>query len=432
MRQGLRDEIRRIIIIASLALLIGLLTGYLARALLVAGFLYTCWLLHQTRKFYLWLEHNMEKQPPDTGGIWGDIFEAIYRMRQSNIRTKQQMQQQLDRVQGFTSALQSGIVLLSSQGNINWWNQSAEALLGFKSQFDLGKPVVNLLRDPNFIAHFQKERYNDVITIPSPINPAIFLEIQITVYGKNEKLLAVQDVTRLKQLEQMRKDFVANVSHELRTPLTVINGYLEPMLDNINGFDPAWQQPIQKIHSQAQRMTDIVTDLGTLSRLDNNDVTDKKDRVAVYSLIQKIAEETRQLNADKAITITLEGLPFSLIGSETELQSCFSNLIFNAAKYSKPDNIQINIHCWVDETGGHISVKDNGIGIDTNHIPRLTERFYRVDSSHSRKTGGTGLGLAIVKHALLRHGGRLTIDSAFGKGSTFTCHFSKERVVEND
>lgn len=158
MRQGLRDEIRRIIIIASLALLIGLLTGYLARALLVAGFLYTCWLLHQTRKFYLWLEHNMEKQPPDTGGIWGDIFEAIYRMRQSNIRTKQQMQQQLDRVQGFTSALQSGIVLLSSQGNINWWNQSAEALLGFKSQFDLGKPVVNLLRDPNFIAHFQKER----------------------------------------------------------------------------------------------------------------------------------------------------------------------------------------------------------------------------------------------------------------------------------
>jgi len=428
MHQGLRDEINRIIMIASLALLIGLLTHYITRSFLIAGFLYTCWLLHQTRLFYTWLENNMEEQPPDSGGIWGDIFDGMYRMRQSNIKSQQKVQQQLDRVQGFTSALQSGIVLLSSEGNINWWNQSAEKLLGFKTEFDIGKPVVNLLRDPAFISYFQNEQYQEVITIPSPVNPGIFLEIQITVYGKNEKLLAVQDVTRLKQLEQMRKDFVANVSHELRTPLTVINGYLEPMVENINEFNPDWQQPISKINAQAQRMTAIVTDLGTLSRLDNNSVTDKNDRVDIAAMIRRIAEEARQMNADKPITIQVEGQSFAVKGSETELQSCFSNLIFNAAKYSKPENIQIDVRYWVDDMGGHVSVKDNGIGIDPSHIPRLTERFYRVDSSHSRKTGGTGLGLAIVKHVLLRHSGRLAIESAPGKGSTFTCHFGKERV----
>jgi two-component system, OmpR family, phosphate regulon sensor histidine kinase PhoR len=430
MHQGLRDEIRRIIVIACFAILIGLLTHHLAAAILVAGFLYTCWLLHQTRKFYLWLEHNMEQQPPDSGGIWGDIFDGMYRMRQSNIKTRQQMQQELDRVQGFTSALQSGIVLLSSQGNISWWNQSAERLLGFKPQFDTGKPIVNLLRDPNFIAFFQSERYGDVITIPSPINTAQLIEIQMTVYGNNEKLLAVQDITRLKQLEQMRKDFVANVSHELRTPLTVINGYLEPMVEHIDKFDSVWQQPIQKINTQAQRMTDIVNDLGTLSRLDNNDVTDKKDLVNTGKLIEKIVDDTRQINADKNITIHVSGKPFNLLGSETELQSCFSNLVYNAAKYARPDNIRIEIEYSRDETGGHIAFRDNGIGIDPVHFPRLTERFYRVDSSHSRKTGGTGLGLAIVKHVLIRHSGQLGIESAPGKGSTFTCHFNKERIAE--
>ena len=430
MHQGLRDEIQRILLIAALAVLIGLLTGYLARALLVAGFFYTCWLLHQTRRFYLWLENNMERRPPDPGGIWGDIFDGMYRMRQSNIRVKQDMQQQLDRVQGFTSALQNGIVLLGSQGNINWWNQAAESLLGLKPQFDIGKPIVNLLRNPDFIALIQGNRYGDVITIPSPINASLFLEIQMTVYGNNEKLLAVQDVTRLKQLEQMRKDFVANVSHELRTPLTVINGYLEPMLENVSDFDSAWQQPIQKIHSQAQRMTNIVNDLGTLSRLDNNSSTDKQDLVDVSKLIEKIVDDTKQIYSNKKIAIHIIGKPFRLIGSETELQSCFSNLVYNAAKYAKPDNIHIEIEYSCDAQGGHIAFRDNGIGIDPVHFPRLTERFYRVDSSHSRQTGGTGLGLAIVKHVLIRHKGQLGIDSMPGKGSTFTCHFHKERVVE--
>jgi len=433
MHHGLRDEINRIIIITLLALVVGLLTGHLAHAILIAGFVYTGWLLYQTRNFYLWLESRMENTPPESSGIWGDIFDGMYRMRQSNIRAQQQMQLQLDRVQQFTSALQSGIVLLSAQGNLSWWNRSAEELFGLKAQTDLGKPVINLVRHPDFVRYFQSGQATGIysaapIVIASPVNPGLFLEILITSYGDNERLLAVQDVTRIRQLEQMRKDFVANVSHELRTPLTVINGYLETIVDDLPSIATQWQQPLVKIQSQSQRMTNLVNDLSTLSRLDNNDVTDRDDTIDIAALLARVVDDARLVNWNKPITIALDGTAFVIAGSENELQSCFSNLVYNAAKYTKPDGGHIQVKYWCDNNGGHVSVTDDGIGIDPVHIPRLTERFYRVDSSHSRKTGGTGLGLAIVKHVLLRHGGWLAITSAPGKGSTFTCHIGKERT----
>lgn len=429
MHQGLQDEIRRIIFITLFALLAGLLTGYLLYCLLLAGFLYTCWLLHQTRRFYLWLEQRMEVAPPDSSGIWGDIFDGMYRMHRNTIKTQLEMQQQLDRVQEFTRALHTGIVLLNAQGNIQWWNNAAEKMLGFKPEFDVGKPVLNLLRDPSFIAYFQNRDYQELTTLVSPINANIILEVQITEYGKNEKLLALIDVTRLTRLEQMRKDFVANVSHELRTPLTVINGYLEGIMEELPQLDTALHIPLNKINTQAQRMTDIVQDLGTLSKLDNSDKTDQQDLVAVDSLLEKVRDDALSLHTNKNIAIHIEGKPFQLRGSRTELQSCFSNLVYNAAKYSDPANIVISIQLWTDDKGGHVSIKDNGIGIDPIHIPRLTERFYRVDSSHSRTTGGTGLGLAIVKHVLIRHRGQLEVHSMPGKGSTFTCHFSQESLA---
>ena len=432
MHQGLRDEINRIIIIGVTALVIGLVSGHLALAILIAGFLYTCWLLHQTRKFYLWLEKNMDEAPPDAGGIWGDIFDGMYRMRQSNIRVQNDMKQQLDRVQQFTTALHSGIVLLNAQGALTWWNRAGEQLFGFKEESDLGEPIINLVRDPQFVSYYeaglQSGVYDHSIVIASPVNSAIFLEIQLATFGNDEKLISVQDVTRIRQLEQMRKDFVSNVSHELRTPLTVINGYLETIEDSLDEFAPVWRSPLEKISSQAKRMTDIVTDLGTLSKLDNNNVTDRDDPVNVAALLNRIVEDARVVDWGKPVAIQLEGTPFTISGSETELQSCFSNLVYNAAKYSKADGGHIAVRFWSDASGGHVSVSDDGIGIDPIHIPRLTERFYRVDSSHSRKTGGTGLGLAIVKHVLLRHGGWLGIESAIGKGSTFTCHITKERV----
>jgi len=428
MHQGLHDEIRRIIFITLLALLVGLISGYLLYFLLLAGFLYSCWLLYQTRRFYLWLEQRMEAAPPDSGGIWGDIITTLHQIRQNNLAAQANLQQQLKRLQGLTSALQSGIVLLDSQGNIIWWNRSAEQLLGFKSNFDIGKPVVNLLRHPEFIKYYQVSNNDEPITISSPIDTNI-LQIQMTHYGKNEKLLSIHDVTRLKKLEQVRKDFVANVSHELRTPLTVINGYLEPLLDNIDGFDPDMQEALQKIQNQAKRMTNLVTDLATLSRLDNAERTDGQDTVNIIAMLQRISEEAKQIHKTKKIDITVEGDALLMTGSETELHSCFSNLVFNAVKYSKPERANIHIKTHVTDQEAIISIEDDGIGIDPGQIPRLTERFYRVDSSHSRKTGGSGLGLAIVKHVLHRHNGTLIIQSTIGRGSIFTCRFNKSQLV---
>lgn len=429
MHQGLQDEIRRIIFITLSALLAGVITGYLLYCLLLAGFLYSCWLLYQTRRFYLWLEQRMEVAPPNSGGIWGDIIKTLHYIRQQHILTQENLQHQLDRIQGFTGALQSGIVLLNSQGNITWWNHSAERLLGLKPDFDVGKPIVNLLRHPEFIRYYQQPDSQETITVPTPIDPRLSIQIQITRYGENEKLISIHDITRLRQLEQMRKDFVANVSHELRTPLTVINGYLEPIIDNLNEFDECWQMPLKKIHDQAKRMTDLVTDLATLSRLDNAENTDCKDRVNINKILRRICDEAKQIDKEKQVNISIDGDPLVLIGSETELHSCFSNLIFNAIKYSKPERVNIRIKTSVASDQAQVTIEDDGIGIDPGHIPRLTERFYRVDSSHSRKTGGSGLGLAIVKHALQRHDGTLEICSTVGKGSTFICSFHHQRIA---
>jgi two-component system phosphate regulon sensor histidine kinase PhoR len=427
--QGLRDEIRRIILISVAALITGFISGEFTLCLLIAGFLYSCWLLYQTRRFYMWLEHNMESTPPDSSGIWGDIVQTLYRIRQKNLRTQHEMRTQLHRIQGFTSALRSGIIILDGKGNMSWWNESAEALMGFKKEYDLHKPIINLIRDPQFIHYFYEGKEEETVTINSPIDPYLIVQIQITPYGNNEKVVSIHDVTRLKQLEQTRKDFVANVSHELRTPLTVINGYLEPMCEDIEQIGTQWREPLEKIQNQAKRMTDLVNDLAILSRLDNAERTDRKDRVNVHSILRRISDEARQFDHQKQVNIEIKGEPFILIGSETELHSCFSNLILNAIKYSHPQQVSIEILLSMQEGIPCVTIKDDGIGIDPGHIPRLTERFYRVDSSHSRKTGGSGLGLAIVKHALQRHDGQLKIESQLGKGSSFICEFHPDRLA---
>jgi len=429
MHKGLQEEVNRIILITVSAVVLGLMSGQVFTCLLLAGFLYSCWLLHQTRKFYLWLEKDEDSYPPNSGGIWSDIFDIIYRSRQRNKKNQQNLQQELDRVQGFTRALQSGVVLIDNQGIINWWNEAAGDMLGFKTGVDEGKPVYNLLRHPRFIKYFQKEDFSELLSLPSPVNPDRTLEFQITVYGNNEKLVVVQDVTRLIRLEQMRKDFVANVSHELRTPLTVINGYLEPISESLESFDQQWQKPINKVYDQALRMTDIVNDLSTLSRLDNEEAMADGEEINIYELLQSIAADAGEVKPEVETKVTVEGEPVVLHGSSTELHSCFSNLIFNAIKYSKPEGVSIHVVISRHEEGVDVAFRDDGIGIDPIHIPRLTERFYRVDKSHSRQTGGTGLGLAIVKHILSRHNAYLSIDSDLGKGSTFTCHFASEQEI---
>ncbi len=256
----------------------------------------------------------------------------------------------------------------------------------------------------------------------------IRLQFNITRYGNREHLLLVRDVTRLHQLEQMRKDFVANVSHELRTPLTVIAGYLETLLEHAEGVNPRWLRALQQMNQQAGRMQHLLNDLLLLARLETSSRPTDNQPVAVGLLLQSIISDARALSGARAHLISLDADPqLQLKGSETELRSAFSNLVFNAVKYT-PDGGTIHVRWWGDEAGAHLSVEDSGIGIEQKHLPRLTERFYRVDSSRASSTGGTGLGLAIVKHVLLRHQGRLDITSAPGRGSCFSCHFPTAQV----
>jgi len=268
------------------------------------------------------------------------------------------------------------------------------------------------------------------LEIHSPAKPHIRLQIQISLFGDEDRLIVAKDVTRLYQLEQMRRDFVANVSHEMRTPLTVISGYLETMADNADDLPAKWQRAITTMSLQSSRMEALITDLILLSKIETGEKTVSDTLTDVDALIRQICHDASALSGEKHHQFTIEINDQRLLkGDESQLRSAFSNLIFNAVKYTPPEG-HITVTWNTDRDGGHLSVRDTGIGIDPVHIPRLTERFYRADPSRHKDTGGTGLGLAIVKHVLLNHDSSLEIKSHIGEGSEFICHFPRERLVE--
>jgi two-component system phosphate regulon sensor histidine kinase PhoR len=265
--------------------------------------------------------------------------------------------------------------------------------------------------------------------MPSPVNEDITLRVRVIPYAKNRRLLVARDVTRIQRLERTRQDFVANVSHELRSPLTVVSGYLETLLD-ADDFDAELTGQLQSMRSQTDRMNRIVNDLMLLSRLESEEPQADREKVLLGPLIDSIVDHARELSAGNQHVIEVDvDVSLCIMGHEPELYSAFSNLVFNAIRYT-PAGGRIMIR-WQERNNELVfSVEDSGVGIAAHHIPRLTERFYRVDTGRSRATGGTGLGLAIVKHVLLRHEGRLEIDSEVGRGSTFACHFPVGRKVE--
>jgi two-component system phosphate regulon sensor histidine kinase PhoR len=301
--------------------------------------------------------------------------------------------------------------------------------LSLRRKRDFGARIENLVRNPEFSAYLARGETGSVtLRIMQGSAEECWLAIGlVTGSDAQRKLLVIRDVSREARVESMRKDFVANASHELRSPLTVISGYLDSLADDPDLL-PVWSEPVREMLRQAQRMRGIVEKLLELSRLEaTTELLDERpiDVGGLLALLRKdfLAEAARPQ------TIALESASDAfLYGAETEINSIFSNLISNAVKYTPPEG-RVEIRWWSDDAGGHVSVKDTGIGIPAEHIPRLTERFYRADAGRSRTTGGSGLGLAIVKHALQRHGGSLAIESEEGVGSTFTCHFPLSRLV---
>jgi len=422
--------IRHLLMLITLCLLGGLVSGEYGWSLALGLALYLGWTLKQLLRLHAWLaNHKPDEAPPDGYGLWGEVFDSIYHLQRRDQRVRGRLQAVIDRVQESTAALRDAVIMLDSAGNLEWWNRAAETLLGLKTPQDGGQPVTNLVRHPRFKEYFEAENYAEPLEIPSPINDRLRVQLDITRYGNNEHLMLVRDVTRIHQLEQMRKDFVANVSHELRTPLTVIAGYLETLLDNVDEVNPRWARALQQMSQQGSRMQTLLNDLLLLAKLEATDYPSDNQPVAIDAMLKAIQADAQALSGPRRQQISLEAQAgVSLKGSETELRSAFSNLVFNAVKYTQDAGV-IRIRWWSDAQGAHLTVQDSGPGIEAKHLPRLTERFYRVDSSRASNTGGTGLGLAIVKHVLLRHRARLEISSVVGHGSTFTCHFPLSQIA---
>ena len=364
-----------------------------------------------------WLIRGLDV-PPESNGLWGDIFDNIYKLQCQQQAETQNLQAVIKRIQEITSALKDGIIILDWRGHLDFWNPAAQRMIGFRTK-DQGLSVINFIRDPKFVSYFESDDYSEPLDLQSPRQTSKQLQIQITRFGQQERLIVIRDITQVHNLEQMRQDFVANVSHELRTPLTVINGYIETISDN--NKTPTWEKPLQQILQQGKRMSLLINDLLVLSKLETTEAGHNQKELELEPLLISIKNEADALGNDKQQTIRLQcDEPISILANEKEIHSAFSNLAINAVKYT-PEQGVIDLHLWKDANHVYFSVTDNGPGIDSKHLPRLTERFYRVDASRNSATGGTGLGLAIVKHVLLRHDGELKITSELGKGSTFTC-----------
>ncbi len=425
MLRGFSVELRRLLIILSLCTLVGLWLGHVVWALLVGSGCYVAWMVWQIRRLNQWLLRMNDEPPPESSGIWGDLFDNIYHLQRRQMQEKNSLQAVINRVQETSSALRDGVIVLDWRGCLDWWNPSAQRMLGFHSS-DQGKSVINFIRHPRFVNYFEEGNYSEPLEIPSPRFTSKQLQFQITRFGRNERLIVVRDVTQLHKLEQMRQDFVANVSHELRTPLTVISGYLETLSDSGADLSPPWQRALHQMQQQSKRMSLLINDLITLSKLETTESGYNHKPVKLEPLLQTIKSEAQALSGEKnqEITLECESKELELLGSEKELHSAFSNLVTNAVKYT-PAGGKIAMRLWKAHGQTFFSVRDNGPGFDSKHIPHLTQRFYRVEQSRNSGTGGTGLGLAIVKHVLLRHDGELQISSEMGVGSIFTCVFSQ-------
>ncbi|MES3000139.1 MAG: phosphate regulon sensor histidine kinase PhoR [Pseudomonadota bacterium] len=380
-----------------------------------------------------WLRAGTPDPAPSLFGLWG---EAADRMRRTLRGRDQQVAEAQERLQDFLAAIQAspnGVVLLDAEGRIEWSNQTAAQHLGIDPQRDLLQLIGNLLRDPGFASYLAGSDFSQDIVIQgrdsSPSRP-MKVSVQLHPYGRGRKLLLTRDITGVEQAEAMRRDFVANVSHEIRTPLTVLGGFIETLQTLPLGEDDRTRY-LALMAQQAQRMQTLVNDLLTLSRLEGSPRPGATEWSSVAGLMAQSEEDAKALAAiqGKDLRITFGAPPaVEISGAQHELLSALSNLVGNAVRYT-PDGGAVEVQWRVLADGrGEISVRDSGMGIAPEHLPRLTERFYRVDRSRSRETGGTGLGLAIVKHVVQRHGAELKLDSKPGVGSTFAIVFPASRL----
>jgi two-component system phosphate regulon sensor histidine kinase PhoR len=431
---GFMDRLllRTVLMVALIALaawLMGLLLGATAAWIAFSGGVVLLLFHHMKHVAALtrWLQRPVPGKVPVGDGVWDYIFSLLYRFERIKFRQQQQLAKTLVRFRQAARAHPDGVVILDADNRIEWCNDTAESHFDLDAESDAGQPVTNLMRQPEFVAYVESADYSQPLELRGTRGGSAIFSVQIIPYGDAQKLLLSHDITRLEKLETMRRDFVANVSHELRTPLTVMSGFLETIREL--QLDPQRLRDYMSLMAeQGKRMEHIVDDLLTLSTLESAPGPSLDERIRIAPLLARLHREAEALSGGKhRIRIDAEA-GFDLLGAENEIASAFGNLVTNAVRYT-PDGGEIRIAWRATANEAEFAVNDSGIGIATEHIPRLTERFYRVDRGRSRATGGTGLGLAIVKHILNRHQATLDIKSEVGKGSRFAVMFTARRIV---
>ena len=373
-----------------------------------------------------WLASPETQDVPDGSGLWEDAFSKLNKMMRNLRKEREKHAAALLQMEQATSALPDGVVILDAADRIEWCNLLAVHHFGLDPERDIGQQITYLARQPEFVQYLAMRNFSEPLILRNSRQDGIVLSITLISYGKDKRLLISSDITQLERIETMRRDFVANVSHELRTPLTVVNGFVETMHDMPHLENDMARRALNLMGDQTVRMESLVDDLLTLSRLENDQNPVREESVDVGILMNEIFKEGQLLsNGKHQIHLEVES-DAKLLGSRDELRSAFTNLLTNAIRYT-PEAGEITLR-WAEKEGClAYCVRDSGIGIAPQHIPRLTERFYRVDRSRSRETGGTGLGLAIVKHIAMRHQAKLEVVSEEGKGSTFALVFPARR-----
>jgi two-component system phosphate regulon sensor histidine kinase PhoR len=416
----------RLALVLLAAWLVGLAFGRVALVLTVVLTICLAIQIVNLLRVEHWLRHRRVEAPPDVRGTWAEVVAIIDRIYRRKRYHKAHVTALLREFRRLTTAMPEGAVLLGPGNEILWFNPRVSSWLGLRRKRDLGMRIENLVRHPEFVEYLRTGQPEDGVIVRDFGEAGRCFSFHVVRTGEQQQqLLIVRDVSREQHLQSMRKDFVANASHELRSPLTVISGYLDALADDQH-LDPAWHPPVMEMRRQAERMSLIINDLLELSKLESSNRLQGERPIDVGALLSSLKREAMEQHP-QSIDVQLDSDAW-LMGAESELHSAIANLLTNALKYT-PREGHVELRWWTDEEGAYVSVRDTGSGIAPEHIPRLTERFYRVDAGRARDAGGSGLGLAIVKHALQRHGATLSIDSTEGVGSTFTCRFPRERVL---
>ncbi|MEQ9878309.1 phosphate regulon sensor histidine kinase PhoR [Pectobacterium aroidearum] len=407
------------------ALLLGLIFGYLPWFLLVAVLGLLCWNFYNQLKLSYWLWVDRSMTPPPGRWSWEPLFYGLYQMQLRNRRRRRELALLIKRFRSGAESLPDAVVITTEEGTIFWCNHLAQHLLNFRWPEDNGQNILNLLRYPEFTNYMKGQDFSRPLTLQ--LNNSHHVEFRVMPYSEGQLLMVVRDITQMHQLEGARRNFFANVSHELRTPLTVLQGYLEMMQEET--LDAALRgKALNTMQEQTRRMDGLVKQLLTLSRIEAATAIDLNEKVDIPLMLRVLQREAQTLSQGCHEIVFRVNENLRVFGNEEQLRSAVSNLVYNAINHT-PAGTRIEV-CWQKiPQGAQFQVSDNGPGIAAEHLPRLTERFYRVDKARSRQTGGSGLGLAIVKHALSHHDSRLEIMSEDGLGSRFVFTLPNRLIV---